>query len=152
MSAPKNPKIALVCSDGGHLTEMMALLDVFGGSNRFFITYGGAMADDLRPAYFFDRFLKNPFKLAAVFARIFFIFLKERPDAVFSTGAELAIPAFFIGMLFGCRLAYLECSAQVRTPSLTGRVVYPITDLFMVQWEPLLEKYGPRAVWKGGLI
>jgi len=72
---------------------------------------------------------------------------------LFSTGAELAIPSFFIGkFFFRTKLIYLECSAQVYSPSLTGKWVYPITNLFMVQWEPLLNQYGPKAIYVGGLI
>ena len=153
MNARRPLKIALVCSDGGHLAEMLALSGVFGGHSCFYLTYGGGMADSLRPAYFFSRFLKNPFRQLAVWFRIARIFAKERPAVVFSTGAELAVPAFYVGkFLFGCRLIYLECSAQVNTPSLTGRAVYPVTDLFLVQWEPLLAKYGSRAQYRGGLI
>ena len=85
--------------------------------------------------------------------RIFLTFLKERPAILFSTGAELAIPSFFIGkFFFRTKLIYLECSAQVYHASLTGRLVYPIADLFLVQWEPLLGQYGPRAKYVGGLI
>jgi hypothetical protein len=35
---------------------------------------------------------------------------------------------------------------------LTGKWVYPITDLFLVQWESLLTQYGPKAKHVGGLI
>ena len=81
------------------------------------------------------------------------IFLKEKPKVLFSTGAEIAIPSFYIGkFLFRTKLIYLECSAQVYSPSLTGRWVYPISDLFLVQWESLLQHYGPKANYVGGLI
>ena len=84
---------------------------------------------------------------------IVYVFLKERPRVLFSTGAEIAIPAFYIGkLLFRTKLIYLECSAQVDHRSLTGRWVYPIADLFLVQWESLLSQYGPRAKYVGGLI
>jgi UDP-N-acetylglucosamine:LPS N-acetylglucosamine transferase len=85
--------------------------------------------------------------------KILYIFVRERPRILFSTGAEIAIPSFYIGkFVFHTRLIYLECSAQVYNPSLTGRWVYPISDLFLVQWEPLLTQYGSRAKYVGGLI
>jgi beta-1,4-N-acetylglucosaminyltransferase len=85
--------------------------------------------------------------------KIFFILLKERPAILFSTGSEIAIPSFYLGkLLFRTKLIYLECSAQVYQASLTGRLVYPITDLFLVQWKPLLKRYGTKAKYVGGLI
>ena len=35
--------------------------------------------------------------------------------------------------------------------SLTGRLVYPFADLFLVQWESLLELY-PKAKYVGGIF
>ena len=149
----KRKKIALVSSHGGHLTEILALREVFDGHDTFFITYEGTSSANLFPAHRIKKFHNHPVRLFTVWAEVFGILWKERPDIIFSTGAEIAIPVFYIAKLFfRCRLIYLECSAQVSTPSLTGRIVYPITDLFLVQWEPLLAKYGPRALYKGGLI
>ncbi len=146
-------KIALVSSHGGHLTEVLALKDVFKGHRTFFITYQGQTPAGLAPAYFLKKFHDNLFEVVAVWFRVVRIFWRERPDLVFSTGAEIAIPVFFVAkFLFGCKLAYLECSAQVKSRSLTGRIVYPICDLFLVQWEHLLVKYGKKARYCGGLI
>lgn len=149
----KRKKIALVGSHGGHLTEILALRGAFEGHDVFFITYEGATSASLSPAYRIKKFHDHPLRVFTVWAEIFRILRKERPDVVFSTGSEIAIPVFYLAkFFFRCRLIYLECSAQVSTPSLTGRVVYPITDLFLVQWEPLLEKYGRCALYRGGLI
>lgn len=100
-----------------------------------------------------DNFAKNPFSLVSGILKILFIFLKERPRVLFSTGAEIAIPSFYIGkFIFQTKLIYLESGAQVFSPSLTGKWVYPIADLFLVQWEPLLKHYGSKAKYVGGLI
>lgn len=145
-------KIALASSHGGHLTETLALKEVFEAHDVFYISYSGASSSGLKPAYFVNRFFKNPVSFIAIWFRLIRIFFLEKPDVVFSTGAEIAIPVFFVAKLFGCKLIYLECSAQVTKPSITGRILYPITDLFLVQWESLLKCYGPKAVYKGGLI
>lgn len=150
---PERLKIALVSSHGGHLTEVLALKEVFDRHETFFITYEGTTPSELKPAYTIGRYFKNPFSFVAVWFRLISIFRKEKPDLIFSTGAEIAFPVFYVAkFLFGCKLIYLECSAQVTTPSLTGRIVYPITDLFLVQWEALLKHYGANAQYRGGLI
>lgn len=149
----KDKKIGLICSPGGHLVEVLQLLEAFEGHPLFFLTYEEKAASNREKTYYIKNFARNPLSLITGFLKIFFIFLRERPKILFSTGAEIALPSFYIGkFLFRTKLIYLECSAQVYHPSLTGKWVYPITDLFLVQWEPLLSQYGPRAKYMGGLI
>jgi UDP-N-acetylglucosamine:LPS N-acetylglucosamine transferase len=149
----KDKKIGLICSPGGHLVEVLQLLEAVEGYPIFFLTYKEKATLNLENTYVMMNFAKSPLNLIVGILKIFFIFLKERPKVLFSTGAEIAIPSFYIGkFLFRTKLIYLECSAQVYHPSLTGRWVYPITDLFLVQWEPLLREYGPRAKYVAGLI
>ena len=146
-------KIGLICSPGGHFVEVLQLLEAFEGHPAFYLTYREKATRNREHFYYMTNFAKKPFSLLIGVFKILFIFLKERPKILFSTGAEIAIPSFYIGkFLFGAKLIYLECSAQVYTPSLTGRCVYPITDLFLVQWEPLLGAYGPKATYVGGLL
>jgi UDP-N-acetylglucosamine:LPS N-acetylglucosamine transferase len=146
-------KIILVCSHGGHVTEMEELRDCFAGQECIFFTYRGAPLEGPDKICHFDNISKNPWFLLKTGLRMFWQMFKIRPDALVSTGAELAVPAFYLGkFFFRARLVYLECSAQVYTPSLTGRLVYWITDLFLVQWPTLLPKYGRKAKYVGGLI
>lgn len=131
----------------------MEVMDAFAPNEYFFITYHGETVADLKPAYFLKKFHDSAWGLFSIWFRVFRILRRERPDVVFSTGAEIAIPVFLVAKIFfGCKLAYLESAAQVSAPSLTGRVVYPFCDIFLVQWEGLLKKYGPNARYKGGLI
>jgi UDP-N-acetylglucosamine:LPS N-acetylglucosamine transferase len=149
----KDRKIGLICSPGGHLVEILQLLEAFQDHPFFFLTYKEKATLNRKNTYYMMNIAKSPLNLIVGILKIFFIFLRERPKVLFSTGAEIAIPSFYIGkFLFRMKLIYLECSAQVYQPSLTGRCVYPITDLFIVQWEPLLSQYGPKAKYVGGLI
>jgi beta-1,4-N-acetylglucosaminyltransferase len=149
----KDKKIGLICSPGGHLVEILQLLEAFQDYPFFFLTYKEKATLNQENTYYMMNFAKSPLNAIAGILKIFFIFLKERPKVLFSTGAEIAIPSFYIGkFLFHTKLIYLECSAQVYQPSLTGRWVYPITNLFLVQWEPLLRHFGPKAKYVGGLI
>jgi UDP-N-acetylglucosamine:LPS N-acetylglucosamine transferase len=81
------------------------------------------------------------------------ILLIERPKFLISTGGELTIPFFYLSKLFfGTKLIYLEIYARVTTPSVAGKLVYPITDLFLVQWQGLCKKYGKKARYVGALV
>src|SRR4030042_4981777 len=149
----KTKKIGLICSPGGHLVEVLQLLEAFEGYPIFFLTYKEKATLNRKNTYWIMNFARNPLYLIVGMLKILLIFLNEKPKVLFSTGAEIAIPSFYIGkFLFRTKLIYLECSAQVYSPSLTGRYVYPITDLFLVQWEPLLRQYGLKAKYVGGLI
>jgi beta-1,4-N-acetylglucosaminyltransferase len=147
----KDKKIGLICSPGGHFTEILQLLEAFEGHSHFLITYREKVTLDRENAYYMTNLGRSPIALILGVLKILMIFLKEKPDILFSTGSEIAIPSFYFGkFLFRTKLIYLECSAQVYQPSMTGRWVYPITDLFLVQWEPLLKRYGPKAKYVGG--
>jgi len=145
-------KIGLICSAGGHFTEMLQLREAFKGHRIFVITYREKATLNQENTYYLKTW-RSPTGFIVGLIKIFILFLKEKPDILFSTGSEIAVPPFYLGkFLFRTKLIYLECSAQVYRPSLTGRCVYPITDLFLVQWEFLLKKYGPKAKYVGGLI
>jgi UDP-N-acetylglucosamine:LPS N-acetylglucosamine transferase len=146
-------KIALVCSHGGHLTEMKQIETRLRDADRFYLTYPAETTRSLPRAYFLPQYTRFPHLIPLCLWKIFRILLRERPDVIISTGAELAVPVFYLSLFFpGVRRVYVECSAQVFRPSLTGKLVIGISHLFLVQWKFLLEKYGPRARYVGGLI
>ena len=45
----------------------------------------------------------------------------------------------------------IETIANLHSRSLAGRLVYPVADLFLVQWESMLELY-PKAVYAGRVL
>eukprot|EP01031_Cornospumella_fuschlensis_P032110 gene32109-38831_t len=49
-----------------------------------------------------------------------------------------------------CPILYVESFCRVQHLSLTGKLLYPIADRFIVQWEDLAEKYS-RAEYLGDL-
>jgi beta-1,4-N-acetylglucosaminyltransferase len=53
--------------------------------------------------------------------------------------------AAFISRLLGLHqptIVFVESFCRVQSLSLTGRLLYPIVDKFVVQWPQLCEKYG----------
>lgn len=82
----------------------------------------------------------------------FRILRKEKPDLIISTGAELAIPAFYLAKLFRIKTIFIESWTRVVQPTGTGRIVYPVSDVFLVQWEQLLSKYGKKARYEGAIL
>ncbi len=144
--------IGLICSHGGHLTEMLQLMDAFDGHDVFFLSYDAPTTSQLKRAYLVPNMARNPVEFAKNLFRVHRIFKKERPDLLISTGAEIALPAAVIARLLGIPFLYIECGAQVFCPSMTGRIMYWLADRFLVQWPELLDKYGGRARFRGSLI
>ena len=146
-------KIALICSHGGHLTEILCILEAFKGQEIFFITYTNFRTKNLDyNKYLLENIGTSPLKMFKSFLKIFKILIKERPDTVVSTGSEIAIPAFIISKFLRINTIFIESWCRVKTKSGTGKIVYPFSDLFLVQWPELLEKYGKKAKYKGAVI
>ncbi len=148
-------KIGLVCSHGGHLTQMNLLAPAFEGHECFLVTYRCVRTEARaarEPVYLLNNIGLNPLRMAVAFFQALSILLRERPDVVISTGAEIAIPFSWVGKLLGARVVYIETWSRVHTRSGTGPLVYPVADLFLVQWPTVLRFYGPKARCMGGVV
>jgi len=155
--------IYLVSSPGGHLTETLSLMEAFEGSNVYVITLdfpnmkgvtleGVQKLHRIKLLFGYSIRLGLPLTLLKSFFEIFWIFLKNRPHIIVSTGSEIALPAFLIGkFLFRSKVVYMECFTRTQTLSGTGRAVYGFSDLFLVQWPELAVKY-EKAAYHGRLI
>jgi UDP-N-acetylglucosamine:LPS N-acetylglucosamine transferase len=148
----QRPKLALVSSHGGHLTELLELAPAFDGCDVFYLCYDADTTRGLPNAYLTANRPYNPIHFLGNLLRAWRIFRRERPDLVVSTGAEIAIPAFLAAKALSIPTLYIECGAQVTRPSLTGRLLVNFADRFFVQWPELLEAYGARAEYHGSLI
>lgn len=149
---PPRPKIALVSSHGGHLTELLELAPALEGYDLFYFCYDADTTRRLPNAYLTANRPYNPFHFLANLLRLWRIFSRERPDFLLSTGAEIAIPAFLVAKLRRVPTLYIECGAQVTRPSLTGRVLARLAGRFLVQWPELLPAYRGRAEYCGSLV
>lgn len=73
---------------------------------------------------------------------------KTNPDIIISPGPGLAIPICWWAKIMGIKIIFIESWSRVTTRSFSGRAIYPIADLFFVQWEGLCQKY-PKAKYAG---
>lgn len=96
---------------------------------------------------------RNPFKFIIHSVISLIVLVKERPKVVITTGAGLVVPICYLSkLLFRSKIIFIESFSRIDSPSLTGRIVFSISDLFIVQWEQLLKIYGNKAVYGGPLI
>jgi len=144
-------KIALVTSVGGHLTELLQLIEAFPNDERVWVV------NDVSPVLPRDvdayrishaerdwRVLWNLFEVAAIFAR-------EQPDLMLSMGAGPAVPAAIVARVAGIPVVYVEPSSAVTQLTLTGRMMRCLANRFFVQW-PSMQKVAPWARFAGGLL
>ena len=148
-------KLCLVSSSGGHLMQLYLLKSWWGKYDRFWVTFRKEDAVSLLRSekiywayYPTNRNIKNLIRNAFLAIRIL---LKERPDIVISTGAGVAVPLFYIGRLLGIKLIYVEVYDRIDSPTLTGKIVYPIVDVFILQWEEQ-KKFYSRGIVLGELL
>jgi len=148
-------KIALVCSHGGHLTETLRIFPAFDDYEVLFLTYHSSRDEEIRKlgrALFTDNIGLNPWRFLRAFLWAWRVLRNEKPDVILSLGAEIAVPFFCIGRLLRLRTIFIESWCRVNDLSLTGRLVFPLSDVFLVQWPQLLEKYGPKARYEGAVV
>ncbi|WP_192896626.1 PssD/Cps14F family polysaccharide biosynthesis glycosyltransferase [Cohnella sp. AR92] len=150
-------KIALACSVGGHLTQMRQLSKFYKKHEYFFITEDTLMTQQMakhekvRLLRLINRKKWN-FPLLFLFNTIksLYYLIKEKPDMIISTGALSAVPVLLIGKLMRRKIVFIESFAKMHSPTLTGRIAYRFSDLFIVQWESMLRFY-PKAVFGGSI-
>ena len=148
-------KVCLVGSSGGHLTHLYMLKPFWENKERFWVTFDKEDAKSLLenekmyPCYYpTNRNIKNLIRNTFLAIKIL---KKEKPDLIISSGAAVAVPFFWLGKLRGAKLIYIEVFDRVNKSTLTGKLVYPITDLFVVQWEEMKKVY-PKAINLGSIF
>nr|WP_302675558.1 hypothetical protein [Sphingomonas faeni] len=78
--------------------------------------------------------------MAPTLAGLFRIFRAFDPHLVVSTGAAPGAMALLVGKMFGARTIWIDSIANSEVLSLSGRLVRPIADLRITQWQHLAEK------------
>lgn len=148
-------KVCLVGSSGGHLTHLYLLKPFWENEERFWVTFEKDDAisilrnEEMYPCYYpTNRNLKNLIKNTFLAIKIL---KREKPDLIVSSGAAVAVPFFYLGKLFGAKTVYIEVFDRIDKPTLTGKLVYPVTDKFIVQWEEMKKVY-PKAINLGGIF
>lgn len=148
-------KICLVGSSGGHLTHLYLLKKYWEKYDRFWVTFDkldsqSLLKDERKYWCYFptNRNVKNLFKNTFLAIKIL---SKERPDLIISSGAAPAIPFFWIGKLIGAKTVYIEVYDRIELATVTGKIVYPVTDKFIIQWEEQKQFYH-KGINIGGIM
>ncbi len=153
--------VLFVASTGGHLNELLQLKGMFNRYNFNLITEKTKSNMYLKDVYknrvYYltygtkDHMFSYPFKLLYNAFKSLYLYIKIHPDYIVTTGVHTAGPICCIGKIFGSKIIYIETFANMRTKTVTGSLLYPIADKFIVQWESMKEIY-PKATYGGWIF
>lgn len=156
----KKKKIILICSDGGHLAQILELAELFQQYDYLLVTELTQATITLKERYNV-KFLnprskgkKRSLKFAwSIIVNLFLslkILLSHYPKAIITTGSHTAVPMCFIGKLFLTKVIWILSYARVNSKAMSANLVYPIADKFLVQWDTAASLY-PKSIYLGGI-
>lgn len=148
----KKMKLCLISSSGGHYEQLSMLKRLEDRYDLFWVTektdYKGNADYYLNQTGLNDALM--PFKLVGNCFKTLKFWLKEKPQAVITTGTIVALPVCLLAKFCGKKVIYIETFARVRDCTRMGKLMYKIADLFIYQWEYLKEFY-PEGVYGGSI-
>lgn len=150
-------KVLFIASTGGHLNELMQIKPLFKKYDYHIVTEKTKVDDSFKEEYKNKiSFLiygtkKHPityiFKFLANCLISLYYFFRYQPEVVITTGTHTAVPMCYIAKLFGSKVIFIETFANRTTGTVAGRLVYPIADTFVVQWEEMHKVYPKSVCW-----
>lgn len=153
-------KVLFISSTGGHLNELIQLKPMFKNYDYHIITEKNKSTIGLKKEYgkkidylvygTRKKIFEYPFKFIYNCFKSLILYIKIRPQYIISTGTHTAVPMCYLGKLFGSKIIFIETFANRNSKTLSGKLVYPISDLFIVQWEEMLKLY-PKAIYGGAI-
>jgi beta-1,4-N-acetylglucosaminyltransferase len=152
----KKIKICFASSSGGHFEQIMMLEPLMKKYNSFLLTERTSFSNTItdHKMYLIPQVnRKEKLTIIKLFWIVFlslWIFIKERPNVVISTGVLATIPMCMLAKLFRRKLIYIESFAKISSPTVTGKLIYKFADQFYVQWEEMLKFY-PKAIYLGSI-
>ena len=149
-------KVLFISSTGGHLSELLQLEELFKEYDYCIITEKDETTKYLikkyanRVYYLPYSTRSKPISYIFVYSylilKTIFLFIKINPEIIISTGTHTTIPMCYLGKIFRKKVIYIETFANISRKTLSGKFAYPISDLFIVQWQEMKKLY-PRAVY-----
>lgn len=151
-------KVLFISSAGGHLFQLLQLEPLFYKYDSLLVTEKldttTELEDNYNVKYLLGGTRKNliPFLFSFSYniLKSLYLLITFNPKVIISTGVHTAVPMCFLGKILGKKIIYFETFARITDKTVAGKLVYPIADLFFVQWESMLKVY-PEAKFLGGL-
>lgn len=151
--ATKKHKICLVSSSGGHWEQLKKLQPLIDKYDGFMVTEKTMFEADEARYFMHQTDLKDkwmPLKMLVNSFYALYIWIKERPDYVVTTGTMVAYPFYLLSWLLRKKFIFIETFGRANMPTVAGRLMEKHANKFIVQWETQA-KYYKKAEYGGCL-
>ena len=156
----KKKRILMVCSDGGHLAQMLELKELMDRYDYLLVTEQTSATKPLSEKYNIQFVNPRPegqnrnlsFFLSVIsnFYLALKILIKHRPKVVLTTGSHTAVPFCLLAKLLGIKVVWILSFARINSPAKSASLIYPIANRFIVQW-PTMKNHYKKAVYLGSI-
>ena len=154
----KELKICVGASAGGHMNQLLRLLDCAGewpSVPSIYITTKPELAGKLQKrgkTYVIGECNRHhPLMAMVIFKRAIGIMLRDKPDVIITTGAMPLALVCLVGKLMGKKVIWIDSIANTEKFSLSGSLMYRLADLFLTQWEDLAQTHS-KAEFAGAIV
>lgn len=148
--------LVIVCSSGGHLLQMLELREAWAPFERVWVTFDKSDSRSLlrgeRVVHAFNPTNRNVPNLLRNVWLARRVLREERPAAILTTGAGVAVPFAWVGRLLGVPTVYVESVTRIDELSLSARLIAPVATRMYAQWPELAEASAGRIRFEGNLF
>jgi len=153
---PKQIRVLLVSSSGGHLVQLSRIHEKLSNYEFLLMTTAdkNQVPNGLKELAYIqlpEANQKTPVKVIRLGSLLCKEIMKIKPDVVISTGAAPgAISIVIAKLLTNSKCIWVDSLANTQQLSLSGRLVKKFCDLWLSQWEDVARKFG--ATYMGKVI
>jgi beta-1,4-N-acetylglucosaminyltransferase len=148
--------VLIVCSTGGHLLQMQELRAAWEPFERLWVTFDKSDSRSLlrgeRVLHAHSPTNRNVPNLLRNLRMAWRVLRRERPSAILTTGAGVAVPFAWMGRLLGVPTIYVESVTRIEGLSLSARLIAPVAKRMYAQWPELAAQSAGRLHFAGNLF
>ena len=150
----KKDKILAIASPGGHWIQLNKICNPLEAEFDVVYVTPAAQYSSLNNSRkiisIVDAAADSKHMLIPLALQLLWIFIKERPTAIISTGAAPGAIAFLLAKFLPIKTIWVDSIANVSVLSRSARMIKNHADLVMTQWEPLSD--GNKVIYKGSIL
>ena len=153
--AQKKQKVLAIASPGGHWIQLNKICNPL--EDRFDVVYvtpgaqyTSTINNSRRVLTITDASADSKHKLLPLAFQLLWIFVKERPKAIISTGAAPGAIAFLLAKILPIKTIWVDSIANVSQLSRSARMIQKYADKVITQWKPLSD--GENIIYKGSIL
>lgn len=150
----KNGKVIAVASIGGHWVQLLRIAKPLQKyKNIVYISTNEKcrqMLDANAQLYIISEFSRwDLWKIIPCLIEVLKVLIKEKPDAVISTGAAPGLITVFVAKLLFIKTIWVDSIANVEKLSFSGRIASYLVNQIYVQWPDLANE---RLKFSGNIL